>query len=1117
MAVLRTVNWISQQRVDLSDMRAVESAVRNDFDQLISGFVTSPNKGYVLKGFEILMAGAVGGAANGLQVFVDGASIFHVTSDLSGTFYSVQQGTLPQTLNSALNPIVDGAFVPNSINYVSLEYERYLDPDTAAQVYLWNPTTNTESIRNAPRAQILRYRIKISTSSFAQNTLPIATVITDSGNNVVSVTDARNLLFRLGSGGATPNPYHKYPWNAQTEGRTENPSTSTSSASPFRGGDKMLYTLKDWMDAVMTSISEIKGSTYWYSSGSSISNINLTDLFSDAAFSVMTGTGRFKHVSAGLLQWTSTLSVTQLTGRRIYTIDPNPVGISIQDGQVAYINLVRSQDFQSANSFTVSAGSYTINASTTVVGLSAGDYVKFAAHPDSAWRKVANVSGTVITLEGSPEPAYPLAATATKLLRSKGTYTVSDVIVSNREDVPADGNTYWIAYRKDGANFSLNIDTPGNNGATRQNGIATFKLDTAYPLVEGQLVNITGVSDSSFDGIREILEIVDSTTFKVVDSDYDVTFGAGDGQVESAAKIYLRWLGEISQGESIEIDGQVSAETLEYIGASSETDNQPNYSSNIRGASLENLTKRLGTLTDAIGDSQEDRSAFLKSDEVITWTGDQIEFTSDIILEIVNTKSGTVTEHTIQASESPIVVGNGDSIWISANRLLTSENVTVNNSSVTPIPAQDQANKDIFVLFKRIDSVADGIKLLYLPLHKQLLTEGQTTRLGQAGGGSAVVKASYLDPVNNSFPVGSTYTVDGQSAVDGDTVLFTKLSNPSDNNKIYEISGVGTAIQWKVVRAFSGFPTPTDGDSVRILSGNMFREQLAVFDGTKFLINDTVRLFDEDLTDFIEVGSIKSIALVNNTTDTVFSVNVSGSENWLIPYSIFRGTSKETGYLTLTSDGIEASVNKSNSYIGDAGVSFDATVSAGVLTLSYTADNSGANGTLKIWTQRWSDTIGGPTGVPSYSGSGGGSGAAAGANLDIQWNSGGNLAGDSRYKWNPSEGAVNLNGMLIGVLSTPVTLLDNQAAPVTAFSYNAASNRFVFVDYSIERNGSFRNGTIMIPNNGSTVSPSDVFAEAGTTGITMSAIVNGGNIEVQYTSTNTGNDATLKYSIRRWS
>lgn len=152
------------------------------------------------------------------------------------------------------------------------------------------------------------------------------------------------------------------------------------------------------------------------------------------------------------------------------------------------------------------------------------------------------------------------------------------------------------------------------------------------------------------------------------------------------------------------------------------------YSSNIRGATNESFLARLGVLTDAVGDSQEDRSAYLRSDNVITWDGAQISFASDINLEIINTKSGTTTVHTIQTADSPIALNDGESLWVEIDRTAASENLTVNVSDTLAVPAQVQGDKDVFIIAKSVDE--GGNQNLYIPLSGQLINEGGTVKLG---------------------------------------------------------------------------------------------------------------------------------------------------------------------------------------------------------------------------------------------------------------------------------------------------------------------------------------------------------------------------------------------------
>lgn len=464
MAVQRRVNWISQQRVDVPDMRAVESAASNDFDQLIQGFVTGTVQGYFIRGFNLLMAGAIGGAASGLQMNVDPGALLHIASSQSGTILMVPAGTAPQQLNSATNVIVDGAFAPSAVNYVSVEYERFIDDSTSAQIYIWNPTTNNETTKNAPRAQILRYRIKITTSTPASNYLPVATVITDSGNNVVSITDDRPLIGRLGRGGVAPNPFYSYPW---LQGRNENPSTSTSNGSdPFSGGDKAIGNLKEWMDAVMSSLQEIKGTTYWYSLSSSGS---LETLREDLGNTLITGKGSIAHgvspvdkvtpTAAGQINWDQDIKIKVIGSQLTYTLLANPssTDISLSEERCAYVTLVRGIVVSPNLIFTNGLPQVTSVGAISWTGpLQAGDYLKLGSDTDAGYYQILSVDSlTQVTL------ASNFAGTSTGPAGAKGKYafgsyqtsptptTNRHIYIANRKDVPAGQDVFWLFLRTD--------------------------------------------------------------------------------------------------------------------------------------------------------------------------------------------------------------------------------------------------------------------------------------------------------------------------------------------------------------------------------------------------------------------------------------------------------------------------------------------------------------------------------------------------------------------------------------------------------------------------------------------------------------------------------------------
>lgn len=460
MAIQRRVNWISQARVDVPDVRSIESAVSNDFDQLAQAFITGTTQGYILRGFEILMTGAIGGASSGLQLQVDPGAVLHIAASQSGTVFMTPAGTPLQQLNSATNTNVSGAFTPNAINYVGIDYERFIDPTTAAQVYLWDPTTNSETTLVAPRAQILTFNISISTTVWPTNILPIAVVTTDAGNNVVSITDARWLLFRLGTGGASPNPFYVYPWTAQPEGRTENPPTSTSnSVNPFEGGDKMLMSLKDWMNAVMSSFLEIKGTTYWYSLGTAGS---ISSLREDLGNTITTGKGTITHsaVTPGLINWSDPIYLKVIGSNLAYEFLANPTSsdISLADNEVAYVTLIRNVAiapdliFTNGSPIVQSVGSI-----SWTTGLQSGDWIRLSSDTTANYYQIDTVDSlTQVTL------ILNFAGTSTgapgaKAVYAYGTYQASAspsgdpraIQLADRSLVPSGQDVFWFLCRED--------------------------------------------------------------------------------------------------------------------------------------------------------------------------------------------------------------------------------------------------------------------------------------------------------------------------------------------------------------------------------------------------------------------------------------------------------------------------------------------------------------------------------------------------------------------------------------------------------------------------------------------------------------------------------------------
>ncbi len=261
MAIKRQENWLGQQRVDVPHLKSIESAVANDFD-LLAGKMLSGKLPLILKGFTISTVGTAGTAVETLQLNVAGGLLMHYGASESGTIFSVPDTQATEVL-SATNSNVLGSFTAGVTNYIGLDLIRSSDTSTSDLVQFYDINTNKEVPETVPLARTMQYKIVISTQNFtvSSNIVPIAKVVTTSGNLISSITDARRMMFRLGSGGDSVSATGVYPWGT----RLENPVLYTGGLDPFSGEDKSLVSLKGWMDMMMTSLWEAKGGDYWYS------------------------------------------------------------------------------------------------------------------------------------------------------------------------------------------------------------------------------------------------------------------------------------------------------------------------------------------------------------------------------------------------------------------------------------------------------------------------------------------------------------------------------------------------------------------------------------------------------------------------------------------------------------------------------------------------------------------------------------------------------------------------------------------------------------------------------------------------------------------------------------
>ena len=264
MAVLSRVNYLSGQRIDIPHLVASDSFNASDFrafQKVLSGITNN----YVIRGLEIT-------AVNGLQVTVGVANTVVLCSlDNTSSFYVAGA-------NESSVLITVPAGYPN----IYIEAIAKRSTGTKIDTAFWDPSipTNSNSAGSEFSAPVdfqeyVSLSISANTTGFSPASIKIA-VVSSSSSQVTTVTNARESFFRLGSGGAVPNPSNNFSWSKnRLEPSSTGPAASIgtqSSTNPYFNNDGTglvndlgISSLKQWMDAVMTQIKVMNGTPYWYS------------------------------------------------------------------------------------------------------------------------------------------------------------------------------------------------------------------------------------------------------------------------------------------------------------------------------------------------------------------------------------------------------------------------------------------------------------------------------------------------------------------------------------------------------------------------------------------------------------------------------------------------------------------------------------------------------------------------------------------------------------------------------------------------------------------------------------------------------------------------------------
>ncbi len=476
MAISRQNRFYSQERISVPSIRAIEAGVTSDFDSILRNFMSSTTEAYIVKGFYInIGATTFASSADNLTLNTLNGVIMNTLALEAGTLLSVD-GSATEALNSS-NARVSGSFIAGSTNYISINYIRKASTSTDT-VFFYDADSDTEFSKILPVSTELDYQIIINTTGFSGYD-PIAIVTTNSSNIVTQIVDSRNMFFRLGTGGLTPDPFNDYSWPGT---RTEPGTTTTSSSDdPFLGADKNIYSFKQWADAVMTEIKAIKGTSFWFSnsgsSGGGSGDLSLATINDDANLSLWSGLGTLTHnlATTGTLISSADIVIRNVVTDSKFTVQS--FSKSISDGSVLFLNLTRYTDITGdvtvvpggtlpgslvgLNSRTIQAGSVG-QFSSLVAGVSiTGDYVKVKSDNVRYFRQIQafyDAVGSVTTSAGASylllDSAYAGATGVERIHYNKGFYPASDVLTATKSGILATydiGNVYWLADRESDA------------------------------------------------------------------------------------------------------------------------------------------------------------------------------------------------------------------------------------------------------------------------------------------------------------------------------------------------------------------------------------------------------------------------------------------------------------------------------------------------------------------------------------------------------------------------------------------------------------------------------------------------------------------------------------------
>lgn len=481
MSVLARVNYLSQQRLDQSHLMGTDSFNAADFRAFQKVFAGIANN-YIIRGLEITsvagLSATIGLANSAIFCGLDNTSPFYIASADEPPVTITVPGGYPNIYIEAACQRVTGTKVNTA----------FWDPSIPTN----NNSAGSEFLAPADFQEYVQLVITSNTTGFSPTSIKIA-VVSTSSSAILTVTPAREMFYRLGTGGATPNPNNNFGWsNNRHDAVVTGPASAIGTQNinnPYLSADGVgavndfaITSIKQWMDAVMTAIKSINGTPYWFmpfggTSGGTNPSLSLFQYdsmnnrmlvrnhlsavsWSSSADFKLRGLGtiptQWEYAFGGIV---INLGNTFDVGKRIFT-DPDFVSPVVGDKSGLYLRLNREYVPVAANNSSlggnqVSFGQTAIGSNPVsnciignagdFTGIALGDYIRRVGDPYFSYVRVnaivsgsKTVSTTVIKTSDSP-------ATGTSVTIADGTIATSlidGLIVDTAFAVPSSDKYY---------------------------------------------------------------------------------------------------------------------------------------------------------------------------------------------------------------------------------------------------------------------------------------------------------------------------------------------------------------------------------------------------------------------------------------------------------------------------------------------------------------------------------------------------------------------------------------------------------------------------------------------------------------------------------------------------